>query len=218
MGTDEEATKDIDSHAGNRPLFNRYIQHKRRHAHYKELYLAGKKYKPIAGLLSVAFILLVLVYVFNIIIKSSVESDVAKLRQQNYNLNRSLVASESRLAEMMLQQLGELVNVHPELSVLKFGELIPLDNNYARSILLTKSQRGNAAKFQLLLENTGSDPLDPAVFIEWFNYSGETIISNKLNFDRDSGLPTILEPGAFRSVSGVFEPPPATVFFKLRAE
>ena len=209
--------EDIDSHADNYQLVDRYKHYKRRHAHYKNLYLTGKKYKLIAGILSLAFILLVLVYVFNMIIQSSTESDVEDLKQQNYKLSRSLEATELNLAEM-LQQLGELENRHPELSVLKFGQLIPLDNNYARSILLRKSQSGNAVDFQLLLENTGSDPLDPAVFIEFFNYSGETIFSNKLNFDRDSQLPAILEPGAFRSVSGAIEPPAATVFFKLRAE
>jgi hypothetical protein len=217
VGTDEEAI-DIDSHAGNRSLDYRYAQHKRRHAHYKNLYLAGKKYKLIAGLLSVAFILLVLVSVFNMVIQSSTESEVENLKQQNYELSRSLEASESRLAEMMLQQLGELENAHPELSVIKFGELIPLDNNYARSILLTKSQRGNAVKFQLLLENTGTDPLDPAVFIGFFNRSGEAISSIELAFERNNQVSTILEPGMFLSVSGEFDSPAGSVLFKLRAE
>jgi hypothetical protein len=215
--TDEETMEDIDSHTDNRPLIDRYKHYKRRHAHYKNLYLAGKKYKPIAGILLIAFILLVLVYVFNMIIQSSKESEVENLKQQNYKLSRSLEASESRLAEMS-QQLGELENRYPELSVFKFDELIPLDTNYARSILLTKSQRGNAVKFQLLLENTGTDPLEPAVYFEFFNRSGEAISSIKLAFERNSQIPTILEPGALRSVSGEFDSPAGTVFFKLRAE
>jgi hypothetical protein len=152
------------------------------------------------------------------VIQSSTESEVENLIQQNYKLSRSLEDSESRLAEMMLQQPGESENVHPELSVLKFGELVPLDKNYARSILLTKSQLGNAVKFQLLLQNTGTDPLDPVVFIEFFNRSGEAISSIELAFERNNQVSTILEPGMLRSVSGEFYSPAGSVFFKLRAE
>ena len=120
--------------------------------------------------------------------------------------------------QIRLRQLGELQDRHPELSVLSFDSLIPLDTNYARSILLRKSEYGNAITFQLLLENTGTDPLEPAVFIELFNDSGESISSIKLALGGNSQVPTILEPGAFKSVSGEFDSPAAAVYFKLRAE
>ena len=218
LGTDEETMEDLDSHADKHKLVDRYKHYKRRHAHYKNLYLAGEKYKPIAGLLSAALIMLVLVIVFNkAFVKSGLESDVENLKRQNYELNRSLESSESRVSKM-LRQLGELQDRHPELSVLSFDSLIPLDTNYARSILLRKSEYGNAITFLLLLENTGTDRLEPAVYIELFNDSGESISSIKLALAGNSQVPPILEPGAVKSVSGEFDLPAAAVYFKLRAE
>lgn len=208
---------DSETRTNDQRLSDRYNHHKRRHAHYKRLHLGTKKYVPITWLLSSAFFVLFVVHIFSRAAYSELVSHAKDLEQETFELKQAVQSSETRILEMV-KQLGTVQDQYPELIVLSFDELIPLDANYARSILMRRSRYGNNIEFQLLIENTGSDPIDPTIFVDLFDSFGKLTSSITLDVQQNSQFATTLQPGTFRSVSGIFKGSASNAFFKLRAE
>ncbi len=216
--TDEAVMEDVVPRSEYQQTVRRYWYHKGGHIHYKNLYLTGKKYKLAAAVLALALVVLGFINLNLLFNVAELETNNAHLRQEFAELSYSLKSNDSTVSETVEQPATVQVQ-HPG-AILRFDELVLIDTDYARSILFKEYRFSNIVEFQLLLENTGTDPLEPAVFLELFNHLGEPISSIKLKFNSTNQIPKLLEPGVPMSVSGVFDRPAGqqVAFFNLRAE
>jgi hypothetical protein len=143
------------------------------------------------------------------------------LTTENDRLTRDLARMEATLAEteaslkIALAGGNQVTERFPGMVVMKFNELIPLEADYARAILMIQpSYAGDQVRYQLLLENKSGDEVLPQITVQFFSSAGQQIAEHKVSLAPDGAL----TPGATRSVSGEFEDPAIgrAAFFRVQ--